>query len=195
MSSSKLYISICLVGMLLLTAGCDSSITNEEKSTDNLETQNLTETFQQVTEPGLNRTLADVRSATARFHDVDKAEAEGYEETSPFVPGMGYHYLNSGLVDGDIDPLKPEALVYVDNPVHADKRKLVAVEYLIPYGIIPPETPHSEFDDMFPGVDGDKWHKEDEIGSWTLHAWIWYPNPEGVFHSTNPRVRGGENGH
>lgn len=23
---------------------------------------------------------------------------------------------------------------------------------------------------------------------WTLHAWVWMPNPEGVFHSTNPRV-------
>lgn len=25
---------------------------------------------------------------------------------------------------------------------------------------------------------------------WTLHAWIWAPNPEGVFHSTNPRIAG-----
>lgn len=23
---------------------------------------------------------------------------------------------------------------------------------------------------------------------WTLHAWVWMPNPEGVFHPTNPRV-------
>lgn len=23
---------------------------------------------------------------------------------------------------------------------------------------------------------------------WTLHVWAWYPNPEGVFHATNPRV-------
>ena len=23
---------------------------------------------------------------------------------------------------------------------------------------------------------------------WTLHAWVWLPNPEGVFHDTNPRV-------
>lgn len=23
---------------------------------------------------------------------------------------------------------------------------------------------------------------------WTLHAWVWMPNPEGVFHATNPRV-------
>lgn len=23
---------------------------------------------------------------------------------------------------------------------------------------------------------------------WTLHAWAWLPNPEGVFHDTNPRV-------
>ncbi|MDX1566512.1 MAG: hypothetical protein R3223_01850 [Longimicrobiales bacterium] len=23
---------------------------------------------------------------------------------------------------------------------------------------------------------------------WTLHAWVWHDNPEGVFHATNPRV-------
>jgi len=189
MSSSKLYISICLVGMLLLTAGCDSSITNEEKSTDNLETQNLTETFQQVTDPGLNRALADVRSATARFHDVDKAEAEGYNLASPFVPGMGYHYVNSALVDAEINPTEPEAMVYVDNPVHTDKRKLVAVEYIIPFIIISEDADPSKLDNKFPGVDGDKWHKEEDIDSWTLHAWIWHPNPEGVFHPTNPRIR------
>lgn len=26
---------------------------------------------------------------------------------------------------------------------------------------------------------------------WTLHAWVWFDNPEGVFHSTNPRVNVG----
>lgn len=24
---------------------------------------------------------------------------------------------------------------------------------------------------------------------WTLHAWVWFDNPEGVFHPTNPRVQ------
>lgn len=195
MSSLKAYVSIFLMSVFLLTAGCDSSMTNEEKSTDNFETQNLTETFQQVTDSGLNRALADVRSATARFHDVVKAEAEGYDQGSPFVPEMGYHYVNFALVDAEINPTEPEALVYVDNPAHADKRKLVAVEYIIPYNIIPSETPHSELDDKFPGVDGDKWHREGNINSWTLHAWIWHPSPEGVFHPTNPRVRGGEEEH
>ncbi|WP_340102453.1 hypothetical protein [Rhodohalobacter sp. 8-1] len=195
MSSLKAYVSIVLMSVFLLTAGCDSSITNEEKSTDKLETQNLTESFQKVTNPGLNRTLADVRSASAQFHDVDKAEAEGYSQASEFVPGMGYHYVNPAFVDAEINPTEPEALVYLDNPVDEDKRRLVAVEYIIPFAIIPSDTPHSEFDNKFPGVDGDKWHKEDEIDSWTLHAWIWYPNPDGVFHPTNPRIRGGEEEH
>lgn len=26
---------------------------------------------------------------------------------------------------------------------------------------------------------------------WTLHAWVWQPNPEGVFHPTNPRIGSG----
>lgn len=187
MSSLKAYAGIFLMSVFLLLAGCDSSITNEEKSTDNLETQNFTETFQQVTDPGFNRTLANVRSATAKFHDVDKAE--GYIQVSDFVPGMGYHYVNPGLMDDEIVPTEPEALVYVDNPVHADKRKLVAAEYIIPDP--KKEITHSDLNNKFPGVDGDIWHYEDAVSGWTLHAWIWYPNPEGVFHGTNPRVGSG----
>lgn len=189
MSKLKVKISLSLIGMLLIMAGCDSGITNDDRSVDNLKVENLTESLQEVSDPDLNQTLDEVRSATAPYHDVENAE--GYEQTSPFVPGMGYHYVNPGLVDDKIDPAQPEALVYVDNPQDDDNRRLVAVEYIIPYGIIPPETSHSAFDDKFPGVDGDKWHKEDEISAWTLHAWIWYPNPEGLFHSTNPRVGSG----
>jgi hypothetical protein len=137
----------------------------------------------------LNKTLAGVRSSTASYHDVEKAEEDGYVQTSPFVPGMGYHYVNVNLLDEEINPNTPEALVYNDNPQHEDKRKLVAVEYIIPD---PDEDmTHSDFDNKFPGVDGETWHYEEEIDSWTLHAWIWYPNPEGIFHGTNPRVGSG----
>lgn len=175
--------------LLLLLIGCESTITNEDKSVENLESENPPTALQQVTDASLNKSLAEVRSATARYHDVENAEEDGYAEASPFVPGMGYHYVNGSLLDGDINPTTPEALVYVDNPQHEDKRRLVAVEYIIPD---PDEDmTHSDLDNKFQGVDGETWHYEDELDSWTLHAWIWYPNPEGIFHGTNPRVGSG----
>lgn len=180
------------IGSVLLTVmlfvGCDTSITSTENSEERPNMEPAPSAVAPVDDAALQQTLAEVRSATAEFQDVSNAEAAGYQQTSPFVPGMGYHYVNPGLLDGTVNPTEPEALVYVDNPAQDDKRRLVAVEYIIPYQVISSDASATQLDDKFPGVDGDKWHAEDEINAWTLHAWIWYPNPEGLFHPTNPRV-------
>jgi hypothetical protein len=188
METLKSINSIWIISFLLFLLGCDSSITNEQELGKHLESESLSAVTQQVTDPDLTATLAQVRRATSSYHDVVKAEDDGYEQASPFVPGMGYHYVNGALVDDNVNPTQPEALVYVDNLVNDDARRLVAVEYVIPD---PNEDmSESKLDNKFPGADGDKWHYDPHVGpgSWTLHAWIWYPNPEGVFHSTNPRV-------
>lgn len=179
----------CLI-ILLVIAGCDS-VTNPEEQKEDLATVDAVPfTGEPLTDSDLRSTLAEVKNATSVYHSVSTAEADGYVQTSPFVPGMGYHYVNAGLLDDTINPLSPEALVYQSHPVHEGKRKLVAVEYIIPFAIIDKES-RSALDNEFPGVDGAKWHKEDDIDSWTLHAWIWYPNPEGMFHPTNPRIGDG----
>jgi hypothetical protein len=60
----------------------------------------------------------------------------------------------------------------------ANHLQLVAVEYAVPTNLAaaPPE-----------GFDGklDEWDRNDTFGLWTLHAWIWLPNPDGVFADTN----------
>ena len=50
--------------------------------------------------------------------------------SNPGVGGMGYHLINTGLMDGTVDPLKPEALVYA--PDKEGGLDLVAVEYIVP---------------------------------------------------------------
>lgn len=65
--------------------------------------------------------LKSLRSATARFHSTKQAIAAGYtpDEHCVSVPnlgGMGYHWVNFGLVDPVFDPLKPEALLYATGP-------------------------------------------------------------------------------
>ena len=64
-------------------------------------------------------TLVDiVRSATERFLDPEVAVASGYVPkpfcvTGPDQGAMGVHYVNGPLVvDGQLDPEKPESLVY-----------------------------------------------------------------------------------
>lgn len=144
-----------------------------------------------ITNPEVRKELASVRAATAKYHDVETAEAEGYVAPPPsdFVPGMGYHYVNLALaMDGEIDLTQPEVLVYAPHP-KKDSRKLVAVEYLMPILTdSPPPAPEG-----FTG-DQDHWHvlPSDESGApvdfWAMHAWIWEHNPEGMFNETNPRI-------
>jgi hypothetical protein len=75
------------------------------------------------------------KSATARFHDLDKAEAAGYAKF-PDAAGIeciaspGVHYVNGGLVgDAVLDPTRPEALVYQPKPDGG--LRLVALEYIV----------------------------------------------------------------
>lgn len=123
--------------------------------------------------------LNEVRRATAKYHDPDKAIDDGYHAEDMCVPGMGFHYPNFGLVDGDVDHTEPEVLVYEER---GNERHLVAVEY-VAIAVEPPTVLGHEME-PFPLID-----PPDPLSAWALHAWVWKPNPEGLFHHTNPRIR------
>src|SRR5262245_22526352 len=80
--------------------------------------------------PTLNQQLARVRAATAIYHDVDAAIADGYVNVG-VNPGEGetVEFVNFGLIDCTLDALHPEALRYA---VSGNGLRLVAVEYSIP---------------------------------------------------------------
>lgn len=139
---------------------------------------------------GLKRELAEVRSATASYNDPENAEADGYHGEDVAVCGMGYHYVNFGLVvDGKPVKLEPEGLVYGED----DDGNLVlgAVEYIVPKtGKYAEDPPSGLFDHADPEWDILELPPEAPVpfsSLWTLHAWVHTKNPEGVFHHTNPR--------
>ena len=123
--------------------------------------------------------LKAARKATAKYHSIRDAEADGYFDAGIFVPQMGHHWLNLGLLqDGVFDPSAPELMVYAD--IGDGRKRLVAVEYAVP--ITDPNTPPE-------GFDGDCDHWDVYEGQlWTLHAWLWYPNPDGIFAHLNSRI-------
>jgi len=127
------------------------------------------------------RELAKARKATARYRDIGQAMADGYADINVVVPNMGRHYLKAPLLDDHFDPEKPELLVYAATTCDSDKLRLVAVEYAVP--IAQSATPPEGF-----SGDHDEWDRNETFGLWTLHAWIWYENPDGVFAELNPRV-------
>jgi hypothetical protein len=136
--------------------------------------------------------LGAVRSATAEYHQIERAIADGYELgykgiitgciAHPTDGAMGYHYFREDLIDDPaVDPLQPEGLVYEKLP--NGKLKLVAVEWIVP-GPVPPQ-PELEP----PTVLGVDMHVLNPALGWYIHhAWVWKHNPSGIFSDWNPEV-------
>ena len=127
--------------------------------------------------------LAGVRLATAPYHDLDKAVAAGYQKLLacfdlPGVGGMGQHYVDTSRLDATVEPNRPEALVY---EVDGDRLQLVAVEYIVPWSAWVSATPPQLYGRSFTSVTS--------LHLWALHAWIWRPNPDGMFANYNPSVK------
>ena len=127
--------------------------------------------------------LAQVRASTAAFHDLAAAEHAGYARLLPCfdlpgVGGMGQHYVKTTLLTGTAEASRPQALVY---EVNGDRLQLVAVEYIIPLSMWDSATP--------PTLFGRSFTRNNTLRLWALHAWIWRPNPLGIFANYNPSVK------
>jgi hypothetical protein len=56
----------------------------------------------------------------------------------------------------------------------------VGAEFAIPYAAWPKNEP--------PVFLGRAFQPEDEFGVFALHAWIWRPNPNGMFAEAHPGI-------
>ena len=118
------------------------------------------------------RGVAALRAATARYHDLDATLASGRVDVHACLDHMGQHYADPATFgDGILDPLDPEAMVYADDGT--GHLRLVAVEWIS-------TTPGT--------VMGMPLHFNDAFQVWIHHAWIWSPNPDGMFADHNPRI-------
>ena len=122
--------------------------------------------------------LQQAKIATARYNNFDNAIADGYVDINVIVPEMGYHFLRMEHLNATFEYDKPEILVY--NREENGRMKLVAVEYAVP--IAASANPPAGFTG-----NNDQWSVYEGV-LWTLHAWIWEYNPEGVFNPTNPLI-------
>lgn len=134
-----------------------------------------------------------VRDATERFMDVTVAQNEGYAlmfgcVSGPDAGAMGLHFVKGDLLgDGELDPAKPEIVIYEALP--DGSLKLIGADYL---------------------VFADAWHRKHGIDApvlmgqllhlfekpnrfaqepfYTLHVWAWKENPNGAFVNWHPNV-------
>lgn len=155
--------------------------------------------------PALAASLAKARAATARYvNDLGAADAAGYRIITRMMPGMGFHYLNGEIKEFDVT--RPPILVYVRN---GNQWQLGALEWVWPeqpaspplegatYGSFDAACHYrdgafvpaaAEADCTQTGPDGTSpftfWHPK----LVTMHVWLWYHNPAGLYHPTNPLV-------
>ena len=155
--------------------------------------------------PSLTQQLAEARLATAKYAtNLGKAKADGYEIITPMMPNMGIHFLNPKVSGFNIR--KPPILVYE----HSGRQwQLGALEWIFPSMPKTPPLPNATFgffpaachykDGTFIADENSKTCKKtnpatgSEFNFWhpdltTMHVWIWYPNPAGLYSSTNPLV-------
>ena len=149
--------------------------------------------------------LARARLATAKYaNDLGAAKADGYSILTQLIPGMGYHFINPSVKGFDVR--RPPILVYEK---HGARWQLGALEWVFPSKPATPPLQGAKYG-SFPAAchfkDGtfviepnqDACAKTSpQSGSafnfWhpalvTLHVWLWYPNPAGIYASMDPLV-------
>jgi hypothetical protein len=195
---------ICGLGVAVLLAGIGPPVAaiavppTSEPPTPVIEIVPLHDESTPAQSDSVEDDLAQVRRVTARFLDVAAAEEAGYElgwvngsgeriitgcVANPDAGAMGFHYFNAELMDDlAVDLLEPEVLVYAPGP--DGELQLNAVEWVArgansnPAGVSEPPT-----------VLGMPMHiLVPEVGFYITHAWVWQPNPAGMFEDWNPNV-------
>ena len=87
--------------------------------------------------------------------------------------------MKASLLDSGFEIDCPEVLVY--SPGTDGQMELVAVEYAVPLDL------SATAPEGFRG-SADRWVANQQFQLWTLHAWVWKENPDGVFSATNRLV-------
>jgi hypothetical protein len=128
-----------------------------------------------------HRDVARLRAATARYHRIEVARADGWDTQFPpgcFTSGagaMGFHFIKGANV-GTLSPAAPQLLLY--EPQADGTMRLVGVEFILPGD--PGDEP--------PVLFGRAFSYNTTFQVWALHVWAWRENPRGLYADYNPKV-------
>ena len=140
-----------------------------------------------------NKLVQIVREATKQYLDINNAIAARYGPFLGCVSGsdhgaMGIHYVNPDLLNGMIDAIHPQALIY--EPSKNGAMKLVGVEF-----ITGAATWLKNNNNQSPVLKGQVFLLVDSLNRYAipnpfykLHVWPWRDNPPGSFVDWNDHV-------
>ena len=134
--------------------------------------------------------LQRVKAAMEKYQDPVVAVRDGYFSTLGCIAyaegAMGVHFLNPALIGPELDPMKPQILIYEPE---GDELRLVAVEWFVPLATGIRERPEL-FGQPFDGpMEGHHPLLPTELHHYDLHVWLFKDNPAGLFNTTNPDVK------
>lgn len=154
----------------------------------------------------LMRDIAAARLATAKYAtNLPRAKRAGYQIITRMIPDMGYHFLNPHVSGFNLRT--PPILVYEHR---GGAWQLGALEWVFtskPAKAPLPGAQYGTFGAACHYVDGTFVFESSQakcpakspqsgakFNFWhpkliTLHFWIWYPNPAGLYSSMNPLVK------
>jgi hypothetical protein len=175
--------SLLLIAAVALSACRSNSVANTPLSPGALATEAPAPHSNHVLPPNSEplplTELAKTRKATARYQNIENALEDGYVDINVVLPNMGRHFLKEALLDATFDAERPELLVYTEQA--GGHRSLVAVEYAVPLSL------SATAPEGFRG-GADVWFADQNFKLWTLHAWVWRDNADGIFNPTNKKV-------
>ena len=137
-----------------------------------------------------SKLLQIVRNATVQYQDVNNATVAGYGPFLGCVSGsdhgaMGIHYVNGGLLNGTLDPMHPQALIY--EPSNG-QMSLVGVEFIVDAATWLKSNSGS------PVLEGQTFQFVDSPNRYNIpslfesHVWAGRANPMGSYMDWNDNV-------
>jgi hypothetical protein len=151
-------------------------------------------------EPTLPPELESVRAGLDKYRNVVTAVRDGFfstvgcieypegghEGAMQYQPGgMGIHFLNLQNVGPNLDPTRPQVLIYEQV---GDSLRLAAAEWFIPAEAAPGGAPQIFGKQLQGPMEGHEPLMPAGLHHYDLHVWLWKNNPAGVYEPTNPAV-------
>ena len=145
--------------------------------------------------------LQEVRAGLEKYQDVIVAVHDGYLSTIGCIEypkgmvegamsypagGMGVHLINLNFISPELDPTKPQVLIYEP---HGDELRLVAAEWFMPLPVAGETRPSIFGQDLGGPMEGHEPLMPPGMHHYDLHVWLWKSNPAGVFSPTNPAIK------
>lgn len=129
--------------------------------------------------------IEEVREVTFSYKSHNVALEAGWDTDlsgcieHPTEGGIGHHFARMEYLDGRINHLEPQVLLFGADT--DGNMEFFGVEYIVSFDILPEDAdPPTLFDQSF--------HPNHEQGFWALHVWTEKENPKGIFYDWNPNV-------